>query len=187
MGPATATLYISSPIFSGRNRIEKEGEVDVHVQLRKATSTGVLLRNLNIPAEDLVACESSPDSVALINQNFHLGPSGSLRARFRHVIGYTVDGFPEHDLSQPVSAPFDITVHKKPVVKLEISLWQTGIAFDAGEQLVLKVAGHHMTLAEDDALKGMAPNANVGKHELFSGGEETRSCLVLPIVEGLNF
>lgn len=186
MGPATAILYISSPWLSGGDKAGAQAEVDVHVQLRKASSDGSLLRNQNIPSEDLTACNSSPDSIALINQNFHLGPCGSLRARYRQVTGYTVDGFPEHNLSQPVSNLFDLTINEKPVVRMEIGLWQTGIVFDADEKLVLKVAGHLMTLAEDDVLKGAAPNANVGEHILFCGGDDTQSCLILPIAENLK-
>ncbi|OJJ07753.1 hypothetical protein ASPVEDRAFT_57030 [Aspergillus versicolor CBS 583.65] len=40
------------------------------------------------------------------------------------------------------------------IVRLEIGLWPTGIVFEAGERLVLKIAGHHMCLAEFAPCRG---------------------------------
>lgn len=44
------------------------------------------------------------------------------------------------------------------ILRLEIGIWPTAIRFEAGEKLVLKVAGYNMTLAEFLFLRGKAVN-----------------------------
>ena len=65
---------------------------------------------------------------------------------------------------------------------MDIGIWQTGIVFEAGEKLVLKVSGHSMTLAEFTALRGQLTTSNVGRHVLHLGGMHP-SRLMIPVVE----
>ncbi|KAE8347389.1 hypothetical protein BDV24DRAFT_157681 [Aspergillus arachidicola] len=166
VGSARAVLHVSCD--QGR-------DMDVFVQIRKADSAGKVLRNINIPANDRKTC-SMPEPVDLINPLVYLGPTGCLRASHRALdLGLSNKWWPEHNYSQ-----------KQPivpgnVVELDIGLWQTGIYFEPGEKLILKVAGHNMTLAEFPDLRGTMANYNRGKHTLYVGGNFA-SRLTIPIV-----
>ena len=65
---------------------------------------------------------------------------------------------------------------------MDIGIWQTGIAFDAGEKISLKVSGHNMILAEFPRLRGALPNYNVGRHHIHFGSSN-QSHLLFPLVE----
>lgn len=166
LGCVRAVLYMSTP---------QHDDMDVFVQVRKADSAGNLLQHNNIPTEDRVAMGMT--EVELINPLVYLGPTGCLRASYRAVDESLSNKYwPEHSYSRCEK------LQHGEVVKLEIGLWQTGIQFEAGEQLVFKVAGHSMTLAEFPNLRGATPNANSGEHLLHIGGD-TASHIVLPIVD----
>ena len=152
--------------------------MDVFVQIRKADSTGKVLQNINIPAGDRKICKM-PDPVELVNPVVYLGPTGCLRASHRALNDeMSSDWWPEHDYSS-----------KKPIspgqiVELDIGLWQTGIYFEPGEKLILKVAGHNMTLAEFPDLRGIMKNFNQGKHSVHVGGPYA-SRLMIPTVPSI--
>jgi predicted acyl esterase len=166
VGSARAILYVSS---------DNAEDMDVFVQIRKADSTGKLLRNMNIPVGDRTNCKI-PEPVDLINPLVYLGPTGCLRASYRALDQKLTDKWwPEHDYS--VRQP----VHTGQVVELEIGLWQTGIFYLPGEKLVFKVAGHNMTLAEFPNLRGEMPNYNKGRHNLHVG-RSFPSRLIIPTV-----
>ncbi|KAJ5660925.1 uncharacterized protein N7484_000297 [Penicillium longicatenatum] len=141
---------------------------------RRQRRIGNLLQNINIPLQDL---KLDANDVEPINPLKYLGPSGCLRASHAAIDKeMSTSSFPEHDYSS--RAP----VLKGKIVKLEIGIWQTGMVFDAGEKLVLRVSGHSMTLAEFVPLRGQLANGNVGKHHVHCGGEN-QSKLVIPLVE----
>lgn len=118
-----------------------------------------------------------PTPIEAINPLMYLGPTGCLRASHRKIDQtLSTPWWPEHDYSTRED------IVKGEVMKLEIGIWQTGIKFDKGEKLVLKVAGHSMVLAEFASLRGLMGNANRGVHEVRVGGE-WESCLVIPVVE----
>lgn len=166
VGCARAKLYVSC---------KDSDDMDVFVQIRKADQNGNLLQHLNIPALDRKKC-NMPEPVDPVNPLIYLGPSGSLRASHRRL---------DRDLSTPSWPEHDFTrremVTPGEVVELDIGLWQTGIAFAAGEKLVFKVAGHAMTLAEYPDLRGNMPNYNKGEHTIHLGGEH-QSQLIIPTV-----
>ncbi|KAE8380085.1 alpha/beta-hydrolase [Aspergillus bertholletiae] len=169
IGSARALLYMSC---------EQGADMDVFVQIRKADSAGKVLRSINIPADARKICKM-PEPVELINPLVHLGPTGCLRASHRALDeGLSNEWWPEHDYSsrQPISAG--------EIVELDIGLWQTGIYFDPGEKLILKVAGHNMTLAEFPELRGAMQNFNHGKHVLHVGGPHA-SRLTIPTVPSI--
>jgi hypothetical protein len=149
-------------------------DMDVFVQVRKADREGRTLQNLNIPLNDLDMEESDVDAV---NPLKYLGPTGVLRASHRDIDPELSNtNWPEHDYTR--KSP----ITRGQVVRMEIGLWQTGIAFDAGEMIVLKVSGHNMTLAEFPPLRGALPNENVGSHYVHFGGSY-QSHLLVPLVD----
>jgi predicted acyl esterase len=166
IGYPRAVLYMSC---------EQADDLDVFVQLRKADRNGKLLQNLNIPLEDLGL--QAEEEVEAINPLKYLGPSGILRAGHREI---------DQARSKP-HWPFHAHTEKKlvspgDIVRLEIGIWLTGIRFEAGEKLMLKVSGHHMNLAEFPLLRGKSENYNKGAHNLFVGPGNLSS-LTIPTVE----
>lgn len=165
LGCVRAVLYMST---------SEHDDMDVFVQVRKADASGKVLQNFNIPKEDRI--KTGMTEVEPINPLIYLGPSGCLRASYRAVNEELSSTYwPEHHYSQSEK------LEQGEIVKLEIGLWQTGIQFEAGEQLVLKIAGHNMTLAEFPNLRGALPNANKGRHLLHVGGG-VASHIILPTV-----
>jgi predicted acyl esterase len=152
-------------------------DLDVFVQLRKASPDGTLLQNLNIPLKDIGL--KSAEEAAAINTNKYLGPTGILRASRRALnTKLSKPHWPVHSHLQ--SDEQKITPGQ--IVRLEIGIWPTGMVFEAGEKLVLKVAGHHMALAEFEPLRGKFVAGNRGMHFLHVG-EQYESCVEIPLVE----
>jgi len=167
VGYSEAVLYMSCP---------DHDDLDVFVQLRKASADGRLLQNLNIPLEDLGL--SSASEVVTVNTNKYLGPSGILRASRRPIdVKLSKTHWPVH--SHTVEA--ERKVPPGEVVRLEIGLWPTGIVFEAGEKLVFKIAGHHLVLAEFEPLRGKFVAGNKGRHYVHFGGEFD-SHVIIPFV-----
>ncbi|KAK6436229.1 hypothetical protein LTR95_007572 [Oleoguttula sp. CCFEE 5521] len=165
LGTSRATLYMST---------HDADDMDVFVQLRKADKDGNLLQYNNIPAEDWHAAGET--DTELVNPLVYLGPTGCLRASYRTL---------NDDLSNTIWAEHDFQKTEKlqpqEIVKLEIGLWQTGMRFEPGEQMILKIAGHNMTLAEFPPLRGALPNANNGMHMVHFGGQSP-SQIVIPFM-----
>jgi predicted acyl esterase len=171
---ATATHMIGYSRVVLHMSCSEADDFDVFVQLRKADRNGKLLQNINIPPEDLGL---QMEEVEAINPLKYLGPSGILRANHRDI---------DRARSKP-HWPFYPHTTKKlvsagEIVRLEIGIWPTAIRFEAGEKLILKVAGHNMSLAEFPLLRGKAMNCNKGAHNLFVGPGNLSS-LTIPIVE----
>ncbi|KAH6673420.1 Alpha/Beta hydrolase protein [Halenospora varia] len=152
-------------------------DMDVFVQLRKASPSGKLLQNINIPLKDLGVTSAS--EVAVVNPNIYLGPTGILRASRRAI---------DDSRSKPYWAVHAHTKESeqlvKPgeVVRMEIGCWPMGMVFEAGEKLVLKVAGHPMVLAEFEPLRGKFAAENKGRHVVYFGGQYD-SHVVIPVVD----
>ncbi|KAH6950130.1 Alpha/Beta hydrolase protein [Fusarium avenaceum] len=164
IGYPRAVLYIST---------EESNDMDVFVSLRKADSQGNVLRNINIPLEDL---GMEADEVPLVNPLVYTGPSGILRASHRKVdVAKSKPYWPFH--------PHDERELLEPgqIVKLEIGLWSAGIVFEAGEKLMLRVAGHHMVVAEFEHLRGGFKTENKGRHKVHIE-PEYQSHVILPFV-----
>ncbi|KAL2208044.1 alpha/beta-hydrolase [Sarocladium strictum] len=156
-GPATAVLYVASP---------DHNDLDIFVQIRKANKNGKILQCNNMPLSDLGV--SSISEVPSINPLKYLGPQGMLRASQRAV---------SQDLSKAsktwktLAQDREEFVPKGEVVRLEIQLWPAGLAFEAGEQLALKVSGHNMVLPEFEVMPPYA-NCNKGEHIIQTGGDK---------------
>jgi predicted acyl esterase len=149
-------------------------DMDVFVQLRKASANGTLLQNINIPLQDL---QMKVEEVETVNSLKYLGPTGVLRASHRAVDERKskVPNWPFHPHTQESRVPLG------KVIKLEIGLWPTGIIFESGEKLVLKIAGHQMTLAEFVPLRGQFQANNKGRHHVHVGPEHP-SHIIIPLV-----
>ena len=164
VGASKAVLYMSCP---------DHDDLDMFVQLRKVDRHAQILHNINIPLQQLgLASEKEVES---INNLKYLGPTGVLRASHRDLdMGLSKPHWPAHDHSR--SSP----VTPGSIVKLEIGLWPAAIQFEPGESLMLKVAGHHMELAEFVPLRGRFTTGNQGNHHVYFG--DFASHLLIPTV-----
>lgn len=170
VGSARARLFMSTP---------DHDDMDVWVQLRKVDAHGTVLQQVTIPARDSLDADADAQADQQQNPLRYLGPSGALRASYRALdASLSTAEFPEHDYTvrQPLVDP------RGQVVELEIGLWQTGMAFEAGESLLLKVSGHPMTLAEFPLLRGKEGTENRGRHVVHFG-PETPSAVVVPLIQ----
>ncbi|KAJ5370561.1 Alpha/Beta hydrolase protein [Penicillium cataractarum] len=141
LGPSRAVIYVET----------KNGpDMDIYVHLRKADRNGKPLQHVNIPLHDLGV--ASAEEAPLTNPMKYFGPHGILRASYR-------------DVAEELSKPHWKTLsHRKQLpikvgepMRLEIEIWPTGMLFEPGEQLVMKVSGHFMAPAEFEALQGTFP------------------------------
>lgn len=164
VGYSRAVLYVSCA---------DSDDLDIFVQLRKADANGKLLQNINIPLEDL---KLKAEEVVTVNINKYLGPTGILRASHRKIdVENSSPYWPLHSHLEEEKVP------RGQVVEMTIGLWPTGMVFEAGEQLVLKIAGHHMCLAEFEPLRGGFDTSNKGTHVVHVGPEHP-SHIVVPFV-----
>ncbi|GKZ85789.1 hypothetical protein AnigIFM56816_011760 [Aspergillus niger] len=164
VGPARAVLYMSCP---------DHDDLDVFVQLRKVDQCGQILQNINIPLHHLGL--KSEEEVDSINTLKYLGPTGVLRASHQALDNrLSKPHWPAHDHSQISPVP------PGSIVKLEIGLWPAAIQFEAGEGFMLKIAGHHMTLAEFVVLRGRFTTGNIGRHHVHFG--DFASHILIPTV-----
>ncbi|KAN0104342.1 alpha/beta-hydrolase [Hyaloscypha variabilis] len=155
IGASKALLWISCP---------DHNDFDVFVQIRKADKTGKILQNLNMPLN--APGMPSEDEISTINTLKYLGPTGILRASHRAIDPVlSKPHWPAHDHTKLRTIP------PGQAVLLEIGLWPAAIQFETEESLVIKVAGHPMTLAEFEPLRGQFLAGNKGKHTLHYGGE----------------
>ncbi|KAE8346115.1 hypothetical protein BDV24DRAFT_177006 [Aspergillus arachidicola] len=165
IGAAKAVLYMSCP---------DHDDLDVFIQLRKVDRRQQILQNINIPLHHLGL--ESEEEVESINTLKYLGPTGVLRASHRALdISVSKPHWPAHDHSRVSPVPPGSTV------RLEIGLWPAAIQFEEGEGFMLKVAGHHMTLAEFVPLRGRFENGNRGRHYVHFGGD-FQSHIMIPTV-----
>ncbi|POS71820.1 hypothetical protein DHEL01_v209789 [Diaporthe helianthi] len=136
VGPTKLVIHTACP---------SQNDFDIYAQIRKRGSDGSELQHINIPLEALGV--SSAEEVPHINPLRYLGPTGQLRASKRKLAPELRQKYWDtlsHDAEEPVIAG--------EIVRLEVWLWPTAIHFDAGEQLVLKVSGHSMSLPEFEML-----------------------------------
>jgi predicted acyl esterase len=164
VGALKAVLFMSCP---------DHDDLDVFVQLRKVDCRGQVLQNINIPLVHLGL--GSKGDVESINTLIYLGPTGVLRASHRALDArLSKPHWPAHAHSRISPVP------PGSVVKLEIGLWPAAIQFEPGETLMLKIAGHHMTLAEFVPLRGRFATGNKGTHHVHFGN--FASHIVIPTV-----
>ncbi|KAK4936720.1 hypothetical protein LTR10_022444 [Elasticomyces elasticus] len=159
-----------------------EDDSDVFVQVRKLDKNGKLVQNLNVPLKDLIPPFN--DASEVHNSCFlkYLGAPGSLRAS--HAVTKIRNSDPrlgdwpqyDHTRREPI-APGTVT-------RLEVPIWPTGITFEEGESLVVKISGHYMGFMEFEFLAGKSHH-NKGVQTLHFGGEYD-SYLVVPLMDPIN-
>jgi predicted acyl esterase len=155
-------LFMSAP---------SHDDLDVVVQIRKLSASGEVLESLNWSPMP----KPQPD-VPNVNVAKHLGPQGMLRAshHISMVPRVSDDEYPSyhHRSRQPITPG--------EVVELLIPIWPMGVVYEAGEGLILKIAGHDMSLPEVELLRPTEPrDENKGQHIVHTGGEYD-SYLVIP-------
>jgi predicted acyl esterase len=139
-------------------------DMDVFVILRKLSSSGEELLSLNIPWENI-----PPRTIAEIPADkrteviLYTGAIGVLRASHRAIdSGKSMhENWPFH--------PHEKEEKIKPgeVVRLEIGIWATGIAFEAGETLDLRIGGLYPGIANFGTNEHFL---NKGEHKVHFGG-----------------
>ncbi|KAJ5660676.1 uncharacterized protein N7484_000048 [Penicillium longicatenatum] len=154
-------------------------DLDVFVQLRKMDKSGAILQHMNVPLKQLVPPKRSPDEVSNTCFLKYLGPTGALRATHARtkIPSSDPNAWPKYRNDKKEAA-----VKAGQVYRLEVPIWPAGITFDTGEFLVLKVAGHYMSMMEFDFLNHHPDIENKGPHTLHLGVEDG-SYLVVPLVE----
>jgi predicted acyl esterase len=165
-GIPKAVLYMSCP---------NADDMDVYVILRKLSSSGEPLLSLNIPWKNI-----PPNSIAEIPQEkrteviLYTGAIGMLRASHRKIDSSKSmhENWPYH--------PHDQLEKLSPneIVRLEIGIWATGMLFEEGESLEVRVGGFYPGIANFGTNEH---SLNVGKHTVHFDAEH-QSHLVLPIV-----
>jgi hypothetical protein len=162
-GYSKATLWMAT---------DDHDEMDVGVQTRKIHGTAKPLRHLNYKCP--VPVEEVPD----FNTAKTLGPQGFLQASHRV------------SLNREASSETDVVYtrrKRKPIppgtkVRLEIPIWPMGMVFAAGEGIMFRVSGHNMCLPETELCRLQEPeDKNIGRHNVFSGGQYDSS-LTVPVI-----
>ncbi|KAH8430251.1 CocE/NonD family hydrolase [Aspergillus melleus] len=170
LGYSKVVLHVSASIPQ---------DMDVFVQLRKMDRSGAILQHMNVPVEQLSPPKTRPEEVS--NSCFlkYLGPTGALRATHAGTKISSADpnAWPEyrHDKKEAVVAADEVR-------RLDVPIWPAGMVFQPGESLVLKVAGHYMSMMEFEFLNDHLGLPNKGRHTLHLGQDDC-SHLVVPLVE----
>ena len=142
--------------------------MDVYCHIFKHSSSGVELSNLNIPLPPGLSEEDAKKATQ--NRVWrYWGPSGQLRASQRHISASKSTktwSTLSHEKVQKVTPG--------EVVRLDVQMWPTGVVFDAGEKLILKISGEKIGIAALPHLP-KAVNENKGQHVIHVGGESGAS------------
>ena len=167
LGIPKAILHMSSTTAN---------DMDVYIILRKLSSTGEPQLSLNIPwasipAPTIAAIPAAQRTEVLL----YSGPTGMLRASHRAV---------DRARSMHENWPFHAHAREEKiapgaVVRLEIGIWATGMQFEAGEAVQLRVGGVYPAISNFGT---GAHSLNCGEHVVhFGGGYDSH--LVLPFVD----
>ncbi|KAJ4305129.1 hypothetical protein N0V90_000659 [Kalmusia sp. IMI 367209] len=152
VGPSTLVIHIAAP---------EHNDLDVYTHIFKADKDGNILTHKNIPTLSTEEEAKLPE-----NRIFrYWGPSGMLRASQQHVSA-------EKSGKTWKTLSYEHIQRFKPgeLVRMEIQLWPTGIIFEAGERLVLKISGRRLGVLALPTLQ-KEPSPNRGKHALHVGGQ----------------
>lgn len=154
-GPSTLSVDIAAP---------EHNDLDVYTHVFKASKDGTILSHKNIPTPDTLSPEE--EAKGTNNRVFrYWGPQGILRASQRHVSA-------EKSGKIWKTLSHEYVQHVKPgeVVRLDVQLWPTGMVFEAGEKLILKIGGEKLGVPAMGHLPN-EPNKNRGKHIVHVGGK----------------
>ena len=155
-----------------------QDDIDVFVQLQKQDASGKALQCMNVPLNELIPAVKDASEVADSCFLKYHGPSGVLRATHAGTKVSQPNAWPEYrNDSQEKIKP-------GTVVRLEIPIWLTGISFEAGEYLAIKVSGHYMGFMEFEPLNG-ASHRNKGKPTIYFGGKYDNH-LVVPLIDPIS-
>jgi len=175
LGPSKVKLFMST---------NDKDDMDVYVIIRKLDVNGEALLNLNVPLT-MQPHGTTHAQVDNLNLYKHNGPAGRLRASKRALGQDPMLSEEQRKQQVPTELwlPYDKEEKVTPgtVVELDIPIWPTGIAFEAGESMRLEVNGHDHRLHEWADLGPLLENLNEGRHTVHTGGEYP-SQIVLPLL-----
>ncbi|RSL54843.1 hypothetical protein CEP54_009690 [Fusarium duplospermum] len=162
---------------------DSHDDIDVFVQLGKADASGNQLINMNVPLTELIPPVKEISEAADTCFLKYSGPTGSLRgshavSKVKPEAGAFTGDWPDYTHTTRKSIPAGT------VTRLEIPIWPTGIVFDEGEYLTLKISGHYMSYMEFEFLYGIS-HRNKGRHTVHFGAEFD-SHLVVPLLDPIN-
>jgi len=154
----------------------KSNDMDVYIILRKLSATGEPLLSLNVPWSGI-----PPKTIADIPEDkrteviLYTGPTGMLRASHRAI---------DRARNMHENWPFHPHEHEEKIepgtiVKLEIGIWATGIEFEAGEAIEMRISGVYPGISHFGTNEH---SLNAGEHLVHFGGEYD-SHVVLPFVD----
>lgn len=129
LGPSKVKLFMST---------EDKDDMDVYVIIRKPDVDGNLLLSLNVPL-DKQPHGTTFDEVDNLNLYKHNGPAGRLRASKRGLGQDPMLSEAQRKQQAPTELwlPYDKKekIPRGTVVELDIPIWPTGLAFEAGESM----------------------------------------------------
>jgi len=175
LGPSKLKLFMSTM---------DQNDMDVFVILRKVDVDGNILVSLNVPL-DRQPHGTKLGQIEDLCLYKHWGPLGRLRASKRSLGQDPMLSKEQLESQAPTELwlPCDKEEEIPPgtVVELDVPIWPTGIAFEAGESLRLEINGHIHDLHEYPDVGRLMPNLNKGVHSVHSGAEWP-SQIMLPLL-----
>jgi hypothetical protein len=143
-------------------------DMDVYVIFKELYASGEQLLSLNIPLMNI-----PPKSISEISSDkrteiiLYTGAVGMLRASHRQIDSSKLmhQNWPYHPYEQ------EDKVKPGEIVTLEIGIWATGMVFEAGETLELRISGFYPGIANFGTNEY---SLNVGQHTVHFGGNLQR-------------
>ena len=165
LGPSKVKLFMST---------KDKDDMDVYVIIRKLDVDGSPLLSLNVPLEKQPH-GTTFEQVDNLNLYKHNGPSGRLCASKRALGQDPMLSDEQRKQQTPTELwlPYDEEekVPRGTVVELDVPIWPTGIAFEAGESMRLEVNGHDHRLHEWADPGPLLENLNEGTHTVHTIAE----------------
>ncbi|KAF4550860.1 Hypothetical protein D9617_15g042110 [Elsinoe fawcettii] len=167
LGLPKAVLYMSCP---------DNDDMDIYIILRKLSTSGKPMLNLNIPWSDRLPIKSIADIPEKERTEviLYAGPGGILRASHRAI---------DEEKSMHPHWPFHPHEQEEKmtpgeVVRLDIGIWAMGIEYEAGESVQVEIGGRIPGVSNFGTDRH---SLNKGRHVLHFGAERG-SHVVLPFV-----
>lgn len=104
----------------------------------------------------------------------YYGPEGRLRVSHRELDGQ------KSTILEPVHKhERQLMLENEEIVQIEIPIWPTGLAFNKGETIEVKVSSVDFTEDRPPSMIEIA-SVNKGRHKIYTGGKYD-SCIILPV------
>ncbi|CAD0108422.1 unnamed protein product [Aureobasidium uvarum] len=115
----------------------------------------------------------------MASSNLFSGATGILRASQREIDEY-----------KSINPQFSVHLYKRQqeissneIVKLEIGIWATGVHYDAGESIPVRIGGQQPAITEFTSFSGPRPEHELNKGEhIIHPGPDHPSKIMLPFI-----